>query len=607
MSLTDDINSIIGSAKAVVNTVNAEVSELNNNLLSLTAAPLINHRLNYAGIGSISPSSFTPGVTSVPVNLPTFTGTIPTAPALEPINVPINVTPHLIGAAPDIDTNIDAEDIDTSALDSIEIPDIQEITLPDAPEYSLPTKPTLHQITLPPVPSFQTVAPFAGSLPTELAPPTIPTLNYTEEEYDSHLKDAAEAWLEDIILNGGTGLGATIEQGIFDRSLSREALVFQKNIEETTDKFAATGFPRPNGSLRAKIDRLHNDFQDRVEDINRQISETQATLAQQNSQFAITETIKLESVNMQLHSDAANRALDFAKALVSTHQAVYNLKVAEYSARVDAFKAEADVHKTLIEAVIAEVEQYKAQVDASEVSTKINDSLVNQYATEVSAVKSLADLYTAQMGGAKVEAEIQALGLERYKTEVEAARSSIDAKAKQLDVIKTRIQAQGVKIDAYKGEVEGIKSANDTEKLKVEVAKAQIEAKLAVNKNNADVYGQAIETFRAQVYAYTGELQSYESAQKVLLEIARKDSGDSKMAADIAIENNRVTLERTKANAELYNLQTRYEAEINVKELSARIDGAVSGMKHLSVVAAAALSQLNAIVQASTNTEVDDE
>jgi hypothetical protein len=605
MSLASDIDNLIDDIQDTISSVNGQVAELNDNLVDLTDSPLLDTRIGYGMIGSVELPVFTPGSTGNAIAPPGFDSQIPSAPSLDSVNTDITVDTHSAGPAPSIDTNIDVDNLDTSGLDNISKPTFSEVDLPDVPEYELPTKPLLDDIHIPDVPEFTTIPTFNASAPDQIAPPEIPRIDFTEEEYVSDLKQAAEAWLQNIIENGGTALSSEVEQGIFDRSRTREATAFRQNIGEASDQFAASGFPRPGGALRAKIDNIRADYQNRIEDLNRKLTEDQERLAQENTQFAISEAGKLEATKMQFHSDIMNRSLDFAKALVASHETAYNLKVTEYNTRVEAFRTEAYVHKTMLESIALEIEQYKSQIEASKLTSDVNIAKTEQYTAEVGALRYLADFYTAQMNGAKVEADIQGLYLDKYRTEVEAAKIGIDAQARQLDVVETRIRAQGVKLDGYRAEVESAKSSNDAERLKIEAKKAAIDSKIASNQGRIDAYKQAVDAYQARVYAHRAELQAFETSHKLAIENARKDSEDSRINAEIGLKGAELEQLRAKANTELFNLQKRHEADIQLKELDTRIAGASEGMRHLTTVAAAALSQMNAIVQTSSEVSAE--
>lgn len=602
MSLASDIDSLIRDIKGTIDSVNNEVAALNDNLSELTRSPSLDTRIGYGLIGSVALPNFIPGSAGNPVTPPSFDSNVPSAPSLENVNTDISVTPHEAGSPPDIDTNIKVDNLDTSGLDNIQKPTISGVNIPGMPEYELPTKPLLEDIYIPDVPTFTAVPTFDSEAPDGIAPPGIPRLYFTEEEYVSDLKNAAEAWLQNIIENGGTALSKEVEQGIFDRSRTREAESFRQNIDDATDQFAASGFPRPGGSLRAKIDNIRADYQNRIEDLNRKLTEDQERLAQENTQFAISEAGRLEVTKMQFHSEVMNRSLDFAKSLVAAHETAYNLKVTEYRTRLEAFRTEAEVHKSMLESIALEIEQYKSQLEASKITSDVNIAKTQQYTAEISALRYLADFYTAQMNGAKIEADIQALSLDKYRTEVEAAKIGIDAQARQLDVVETRIRAQGVKIDGYRAEVEAVKSANDAERLRIESRKATIDAKLASNQGRIDSYRQAIDAFKAKVYSHHAELQAFETSHKLTIENARRDSEDARINAELALKGADLEQLRAKANMEQFNLQQRHEADIRLKELEARITGASEGMRHLTGVASAALSQMNAIVQTSSST-----
>lgn len=599
MSLIEDINDAITNATNLTKSVEGDISNLIDNLDELTEEPLYDFRLSHSSIGSIEPATFIPGTIGSAPSSPKFTGIMPPAPSLNPIDTSLDVTSHMVGDAPTI-ADIAIPDIDLYQLNSIIVPTLNSVNVPNAPVFDLPTSPIYQDISIPDVPDFTTIPTFEGTAPGHIDAPSIPTLVFNEEEYLSTLKDASEAWLANIISTGGTGLSPEVEQAIFDRALTREITAFRENIELATDQYSGSGFPRPGGALRAQTDKIRADYQNRIEDLNRKILEDQEKLAQENIQFAISESGKLESIKMQLHNNIADRAIEFAKAVVATHESVYALKIAEYNGKIDLFKAEATVHKDLISAIALEVEAYKAEVDAAKIGSEAQKAKAEIYTASMQGLRYLADMYTAQVNATKVESEIENLKLEKYRVEVDAAKIHIDAQAKQIDSSQIKLDAQRLKLDIYSTEVDGVRSANDTERLKLDTRRTQIEIQLALNQKTLDSYRAVVDAYRLAVSSHQAEVQAFEASQNVILEYARKDSSDSDLSAKVEISNAQIQIERGKANAELYNLQKRHEADVNVKQLEARISGASEGIRHMSTISAAAISQLNTIIQTSS-------
>lgn len=606
MSIADDIKNLQDDIFSITQDIQTQIEGFGDQLSDLADGPMFDSRLGYSVPAMpVFDENFVPGQAGTGSDAPAFTGTIPIAPTLDSVNTDFTYNFETPGNVPNIDTSMSPDDIDYSRLDSITVPTVEQSVIPDRPDYDIPVSPILEDIVIPELPNFTAIPEFLGEAPSTIDPPALQTLNFTEEEYMSSLQTSAEAWLQNIIDNGGTGLSQAVEQGIYDRSRTRESAAFRQNIDEATDQFAASGFSRPNGALRAKIDNIRADYQNRVEDLNRKLTEDQEKLAQANTQFAVSETGKLEAVKMQFHSDVMDRSLKFAEALVSTHESVYNLKLAEYQARVESYKTDAQVHRDLIEAIYAEVNQYKAQVEASEVSSRVNDSKVNQYNSQVNALKAMVDFYRADMDAVKIHGEIEGLKLERYRTEVDAARIGIQAQSEQVRVIETQIKAQETKLTAYRAEVEAAKSYNDSERLKIEAKRAVIDSQLANNEKKIQSYESAVEGYKAAVYAHRAQVQAFEASQQSSLAYAEKDSRDSERKTKLEIMKAEISLRHSTTAAELFNLQKQYEADVNLKELDAQITAADRGMGHLTTVSSAALSQVNGIAMASLETSSD--
>jgi len=602
MSLADTINKQIETANDHANKAIAASSELVDTLQDAVDAIDSNSRLSYATTNTPTlpdfqdpegkPGNWTDQLNEV-TDIILAGADVPGTPQLFP--VPETNVPEFLdaGDGPTFTFPTLPNDFTTAAPTS---PGFDAPTIPTAPTYTMPTAPTLTTITVPSVPEFSDVPTFTGTLPTDIVAPEIPTLSFTEEDYTSALTTAAEAWLADTIANGGTGLDASVEQAIFDRSLAREVEAARRNLENALDEFAP-GFSAPSGALNRKVLALRADLTDRTEDLNRKIAEDQARLAQDNTQFALSETLKHEAVLLQHHNAVADRALAYAKSLVDVAVAVYELKVAEYNVRLDGYRTEAQVFGELIKAAALEIEHFRAELEVTKTQIEVDAALVDRYQSEIEAVKLLSDFYNSQLAGAKIEADIEAVTLQAFRAEIDAYVAEARAKELEYSAYRAGVEGEKAKADVYRAEVDAVRSANegkrgivDAEKIRVDGVLAANRGKLDLTRAQTEIYRTQIEqnasAIRAAVDSYIAQTSAYRANIEVEVAKARVGQGN----AEIALEN-------AKGNVAQLNETYRLQGKLLSDQIEAAIGGAASGVESTSARASAALSQINTVSQ----------
>ena len=294
---------------------------------------------------------------------------------------------------------------------------------PDAPSaeeltpatISVPEKGSLTSISVPTI-----------TIPTyTLAEPSTTELYYDEATYQSDLHDALETALLDFIENGGTGLGADVEDALWARARARQALTNEK-VRDTIEEFmSARGYTVPPGALsgllkEALLEETRGDAQ-----LNYEISIEQARLARAQSEFTVTSSLAMEGQTKDQFNNVANRALEYAKSSAQVIIDLYLGKVQGYIAKQQALKLT--------------VEAAKLQVDAAAAA---NDSVNQTYATDVRAyeaqtkmeiaiVESIAKVYGFKIAGYEADAKVAAIQL---NGQIEELRAKMDQANNQTNL-----------------------------------------------------------------------------------------------------------------------------------------------------------------------------
>ena len=101
------------------------------------------------------------------------------------------------------------------------------------------------------------------------------------------------AWLDDAIVNGGTGLNASVEGQIWDRARTREDAVNNANLDEAVTAVASRGWSLPSGALAERARIANQENANRVSGLSRDIAIKQAELEQSNVRFAVSQAASL--------------------------------------------------------------------------------------------------------------------------------------------------------------------------------------------------------------------------------------------------------------------------------------------------------------------------
>jgi hypothetical protein len=84
-------------------------------------------------------------------------------------------------------------------------------------------------------------------------------LDYTARFFPAALATTCDDWIQNTIVNGGTGIPAAIENAIWERARSRELVEARRLEQEAVNAFAARGFSLPPGALAARTLEIQQD------------------------------------------------------------------------------------------------------------------------------------------------------------------------------------------------------------------------------------------------------------------------------------------------------------------------------------------------------------
>ncbi len=249
-------------------------------------------------------------------------------------------------------------------------------------------------------------------------PPDAPTevLDFHEDPYIGPLLERLQAIIEDVLLNGGTGISAEYEELIRERALARSQLEHEAKYNEAENYYAAKGYTAPPGALIARLNMLNREKLRNDNLLNGEITAKLLEEARRHGEFMADLGVKLEGLTMEQKAGVSTRALEAAKAYVT-------LLYDAYGKKMEGFKARAGVYKTQWEAEGIRVGAIASHNDSI---TKMYDSELKAFTTrleaEIAIIEQIVKIYIAEVSGyeANVKAEVAKLEglIESYKAKL---------------------------------------------------------------------------------------------------------------------------------------------------------------------------------------------
>ncbi len=326
----------------------------------------------------------------------------------------------------------------TAPVDDIEFPEILPIDYSARPSFTeqLENFPTFDD-GLPADPTLKTL-PISDITEPSIVEITDPgSFSFTEGAYNSEIRDPLFAKILNDFVDGGTGLSPAVEADIYDRGKERQRVENERLYLETEDRFTATGFGLPSGALVSSLQAVGLEISRKNDQLNREITISQADLEQKNVQFSVDQAVKIESILTDFYNNDQNRGLEVSKAVSQVTIDIYDALTKNQSLKLDRYKTEAEVFKIRVESVIQE-----------------NGMLIAQYDTRIKAFVSELDL---EIRNAQLQVEAFKTEATVFDTETRAATMYYETRIKEdslllqsfSEKIKKQIAILGANTDGY--------------------------------------------------------------------------------------------------------------------------------------------------------------
>lgn len=515
---------------------------------------------------------------------------------------PPTFTPNDISLDPEPDqSNLDAPTIAFAPTPNV--PTITEpvqpapaaaIVVPDAPDYTLPSMPDLYALTLPVAPVLD-IPTFAGERPSFIEPPLDLTFQYTPGTYASALLDKLKAQVSSM-LDGGTGLPPAIEQALFDRGRSRITIETERTIDGVYDEISARGFTEPNGILNARVRKAKQDAQDKVSELNRDLTIQYHQEQLQNLRFAVTQGIALEGVTIGLFNAEQQLAFQAAQYTRETTIALFNARIQVFNAELAAFQTDAQVFATLIQAEQAKVELYRAEIEAQQAIGQVNQQLVSIYSAQVQTVAVMADFYRAQIAGVQAKVDANRGIIENFRASVDAYTARWQGYTAQVQGYAASTEVQNVKAGVYRTLVDAYGSRVTAWNVQ-QTAKFETERlRIADNGQRIDSWKALLEQNQARLETERARLVAVASSADAMVRLYAARTGLEQAASAATDRTFELGMERAKAQVDV-ELKS---AEIRIQENTQLLSLMVDIRKTLAQVAAQLAASIHSTMSFST-------
>lgn len=480
------------------------------------------------------------------------------------------------------------------ALDPVVVPDAPVITLPDFPELLTIDLPAVPNITLP---SFQGVRPNFNLA----APPN--TFGFEPQQYSSALVSQIKSRLQ-IMINGQPGLPAAAAAQMRDRAYVAVDVQAARAEQEALEDFTSRGWSQPDGMLTHRLLEVRQNNQNQRNSLARDIYLKDVDVAIEDLRFAVAQGIALEGSLMQNFVAFQGQMLDAAKTAMQVAIDVFNAEVALANLELQAYQADAQVFRDLIQAELAKIELYKAQLEGQRLRGELNVQQVTIYSERVRALLSLVEIYKAQVDGAKAKADVNLSRTQAFVAQVSAYSERVKAYETEWEAYGQQLTADLTREKIYETAVEvfsnRVRIWSDTNNNLIE------QAKLKISEKDLDVtaYRARLEQVKTVFDAETSRFDSIVRAFAARVEKYRADAtvegivsdGNSKIL-QLAIQQESERAQVALKNAEITIAQAEEVAKIviSAREAIGRIGaqlaaGAMSAM-HVGANISSSLSQ----------------
>lgn len=204
----------------------------------------------------------------------------------------------------------------------------------------------------------------------------------------------------DVLAQGNGIYDPKVEDGIYERSRSKENAETARVQQDALLAAARRGFTLPTGALMSAVQQARQAGANNNAATSREIAIKQTELQFESMKFAVTQLAAYDKMMVDaslgyLQSYIAMRGhgVELAKASASAMQAANQQLVELYTMNIKVYEAEANVYEAKIRGSLASVEVFKAQIEAEKAKVDVDIAKVNAFETQVKAHTAQVDAY----------------------------------------------------------------------------------------------------------------------------------------------------------------------------------------------------------------------
>lgn len=573
---------------------------------------------------------------SISVSLPTLTTvdlTLPTAPAADLVfqDIPAVVTgvapafaaqapgidlpatpsqlASFLPSAPSVNTSIAFPDPPTALMNPLlDAPTLVARVEPIKPTVLLPTFDGVRPTDIPSAPGD-----LGGTIKSAYAGAAASTMVMVNGYVDAMLAqrnpqfsaqmNRIEAQLTKY-LDGGTGLAPKVENAIYERARAKNDAEARRTRDAVYAETADRGFTMPPGALNSALQQARQASADNNAKAATEIAIAQAEMEQRNLQFAVTTSTGLRTAMlnaslsyMQNLVGINGQAIDYAKSILGAVVETYNIALKAFTAKMEVYKADAQVFEVKLRGALAGIELYRAEVSALEALTRVDQSRVDVYKARIDGLQALAGLYRAQIEAVQGRANLERLKLDVFQSQVQAYGAQVQAKNAEWQGYSAAVEGQVAKVRVFGAQAEAFSAQVNGFKAGIEAQSEAVRAMATTNDSRSRNYQaqwsgyqttvQALgEVARTKLENQRQAIVAFQAQVSLAVANAQVSSEYFRATSSVAVENARLRLSAQTQGAESQRAYGQTLAQLgtaNAQAYAGLANAALSGMNALAV------------------------
>lgn len=395
--------------------------------------------------------------------------------------------------------------------------------------------------------------------------------------------DEAVAWLENTIVNGGTGIPDAIESQIWQRHRDNIQAEFATQLAAAFTNFSAKGFSLPPGALAARVEDISNKVTLKSAEASRDLAIKRTDIEIENIKFAV-------ELSTKLRMQALQAAADYIKAMALAPDIAAKLVDFANDAQAKLISATADFYRARLQRDDLMLKSWAGLMEQKTKDGSLNADL------QAKMLSASSDLYKARLSGDDMTLKAWSTFVETgIKADVANIEAKLKAKSTDADLYKARVA---------KDELDQKTWATVLEQTGKDAA-ANLNAEVQAYSANADLFKARIANKEMGLKAWLADLEA-----RLKVDIANIDAQTKALntGADLLrarVANQALSLDAWKTILGQKGTDGRTSAQAWAAGIDAKVRAAIGAADAYGRTAQAALQSLTNIISISTQSFED--